>query len=92
MIEPINGLDLPGYFLGDFDYPEALIADLALPNLRLQFDIYHRQIIHGDVAMALRRTMPIIGHVQIASVPSRNEPDGEELNYRYLFNELDALG
>jgi hydroxypyruvate isomerase len=92
LLEPINGRNMPGYFLNDFGVAEKLIADLGLPNLKLQFDIYHRQIIHGDVTMALRRLMPITGHIQIASVPSRNEPDGEELNYPYLFEEIDRLG
>jgi 2-dehydrotetronate isomerase len=92
LIEPINGRNMPGYFLNDFGTAERLIAELALPNLKLQFDIYHRQILHGDVAMALRHLMPVTGHIQIASVPSRNEPDGEELNYRYLFEEIDRLG
>ncbi|MDH8517178.1 TIM barrel protein, partial [Klebsiella pneumoniae] len=63
-----------------------------MPNLKLQFDIYHRQIVHGDVTMALRQMMPMIGHIQIASVPSRNEPSAEELNYPFLFDELDRLG
>ena len=92
LLEPINGRNMPGYFLNDFGAAEKLIADLGLPNLKLQFDIYHRQIIHGDVVMALRRLMPITGHIQIASVPSRNEPDGEELNFPFLFDELDRLG
>ncbi len=92
MLEPINGRDMPGYFLNDVDVAAALIGELALPNVKLQFDIYHTQIIHGDVTTRLRRYMPIIGHVQIASVPSRNEPDSEELNYPYLFRELDLLG
>ena len=92
VIEPINNRDMPGYYLNDFKIAEVLIAELALPNLRLQFDIYHRQILHGDVTVALRRLMPIIGHVQIASVPSRNEPAGEELNCPFLFDELDRLG
>ncbi len=91
MLEPINGRDMPGYFLNDFRLAEQVIAELALPNLKLQFDIYHRQIMHGDVAMALRGLMPIIGHIQIASVPSRNEPDSEEVNYAYLFQQLDLL-
>jgi hydroxypyruvate isomerase len=91
VIEPINNRNMPGYYLNDFRLAEALIAELALPNLKLQFDIYHRQIMHGDVTTALRRLMPIIGHVQIASVPSRNEPAGEELNYPFLFDELDRL-
>jgi len=92
MIEPINGRDMPGYFLNDFAIAETVIGELRLPNLKLQFDVYHRQIIRGDVVMALRALMPIIGHVQIASVPSRNEPDSEELNYPYIFRELDLLG
>lgn len=92
LLEPINGRNMPGYFLNDFGVAEKLIAELGLPNLKLQFDIYHRQIIHGDVTMALRRLMPITGHIQIASVPSRNEPDGEELNYPYLFEEIGRLG
>lgn len=92
VLEPINNRDIPGFFLNDFDVAETLIRDLALANVRLQFDIYHRQILHGDVAVALARLMPLIGHVQIASVPSRNEPDGEELNYPFLFGELDRLG
>jgi 2-dehydrotetronate isomerase len=91
LLEPINGRDMPGYFLDDFGFAEALIVELALPNLKLQFDIYHRQIMHGDVTMALRRLLPIAGHIQIAGVPSRHEPDGEELNYPFLFAELDRL-
>ncbi|OHV79723.1 2-oxo-tetronate isomerase [Ensifer sp. LCM 4579] len=92
VIEPINGRNMPGYFLNDFGSAERVISELGHANLKLQFDIYHRQIIHGDVTMALRRLMPITGHIQIASVPSRHEPDGEELNYPYLFEEIDRLG
>ena len=92
MLEPINPRGVPGYFLNDFNKTETLITELALPNVKLQFDIFHRQILHGDVTFALRRTLPIIGHIQIASIPSRNEPDGEELNYAYLFAQLDRLG
>ncbi|CAN7735007.1 hydroxypyruvate isomerase family protein [Phyllobacterium sp. LjRoot231] len=91
MIEPINARNMPGYYLNDFNAAEQLITKLGLANLKLQFDIYHRQIMHGDVVMALRRLMPIIGHIQIASVPSRHEPDGEELNYPYLIEEIDRL-
>jgi hydroxypyruvate isomerase len=92
LLEPINGRNMPGYFLNDFAWTVALIAELGLPNVKLQFDIYHRQILHGDVTMALRALLPVSGHVQIASVPSRHEPDGEELNYPFLFAELDRLG
>jgi hydroxypyruvate isomerase len=92
VIEPINPRNVPGYFLNDFGLARDVIFDLKIPNLKLQFDIYHCQIIHGDVTMRLREMMPIIGHIQIASIPSRNEPDGEELNYPFLFDELDRLG
>ncbi|SHJ75754.1 hydroxypyruvate isomerase [Bradyrhizobium lablabi] len=92
VIEPINPRNVPGYFLNDFNFARDLIVELEIPNLKLQFDIYHCQIIHGDVTMRLREMMPIIGHIQIASIPSRHEPDGEELNYPFLFKELDRLG
>ena len=92
LIEPINGRDMPGYFLNDFNFAANLIADLALPNLKLQYDIYHRQIIHGDVMVSLEKFMPIIGHVQIASVPKRNEPLTGELDDARIFKHLDALG
>ncbi|MGH6755495.1 MAG: 2-oxo-tetronate isomerase [Bradyrhizobium sp.] len=92
VIEPINPRDVPGYFLNNFDFAANLIDELKMPNLKLQFDIYHRQIVHGDVTIALRKMMLMIGHIQIASVPSRNEPAGEELNYPFLFDELDRLG
>lgn len=92
LIEPINRRDVPGYLLDDFDAAEALLAELARPNLKLQFDLYHRQILHGDVTMALRRLLPAIGHVQVAGVPARQEPDAGELNLPFLFAELDRLG
>lgn len=92
LIEPINRRSTPGYFLCDFALAERVVREIQRPNLRLQFDMFHRQILHGDVAMALGRLMPLIGHIQIASVPSRQEPDGEELNYPFLFAELDRLG
>ncbi|MGB5905437.1 MAG: 2-oxo-tetronate isomerase [Xanthobacteraceae bacterium] len=92
VIEPINPRDVPGYFLNDFTFARDLITELNHPNLKLQFDIYHCQIVHGDVTMRLREMMPMIGHIQIASVPSRNEPGSEELNYSFLFDELDRLG
>lgn len=92
MIEPINGRDMPGYFLNDFRLAERIISELALPNVKLQFDIYHRQIIHGDVIRGLETLMPLIGHVQIASVPHRHEPGTGELDDFRLFATLDALG
>lgn len=92
VLEPINGRDMPGYFLNDFNVAADLIQELALPNLKLQFDIYHRQILHGDVVMGLRQMMPIIGHIQTAGVPDRHEPDTGELDADFVFSELDRLG
>ncbi len=92
LIEPINARDMPGYFLNDFNYAADLIADLGYANLKLQFDIYHRQIIHGDVLNGLKTLMPIIGHVQIAAVPLRHEPGTGELDDFRILSELDELG
>ncbi len=92
LIEPINGRDMPGYFLNDFSFAADLIAKMNLPNLKLQFDIYHRQILHGDVMKGLDAMMPIIGHVQTASVPKRNEPGTGELDDARIFRHLDELG
>jgi 2-dehydrotetronate isomerase len=92
VIEPINGRDMPAYFLNDFAWAAALITELDLPNLKLQFDIYHRQIMHGDVTKALEAMMPLIAHVQIAGVPDRHEPDSGELDAAHVFAALDRLG
>jgi hydroxypyruvate isomerase len=92
LIEPLNHRDAPGYFLDDVDHAHALICEMAIPNLKLQFDVYHCQILHGDVTTRLREMLPVIGHIQVASVPSRHEPDDEELNYPFLFAEFDRLG
>ena len=92
VIEPINRRDMPAFFLNDFGYAAELIGRLGLPRLKLQYDIYHRQILHGDVVKSLEAMMPIIGHVQVASVPARNEPGTGELNDDYVFRRLDDLG
>ncbi|RUT32821.1 hydroxypyruvate isomerase [Arsenicitalea aurantiaca] len=92
LIEPLNRRDMPGYLLDDFGMAADLIADLARPNLKLQFDIYHRQILHGDVTRALEATLPITGHVQLASVPLRNEPGTGELDDFAILRTLDRLG
>jgi 2-dehydrotetronate isomerase len=92
VIEPINGRDMPGYFLDNFDRAVGFIAETNLPHVQLQFDIYHRQILHGDVIMALRRFAPLIGHIQVASVPDRHEPLSGELDDLRIFTEIDAVG
>jgi hydroxypyruvate isomerase len=92
MIEPLNPRDAPGYLLNDFGQAKQLIAELGHPNLRLQFDIYHRQIIHGDVLRGLEEFLPITGHIQIASVPGRNEPTTGELNDRRILRAIESMG
>jgi hydroxypyruvate isomerase len=92
MLEPLNLVDNPGYFLCDFNLAASIIRKLDLPNVRLQYDIYHRQMLHGDLVAGLREMMPIIGHVQFAGVPGRNEPDDSEIDYGFVFGELDRLG
>lgn len=92
VVEPINRRDMPGYFLDDFGYAAALIAGMKLPNLKLQYDVYHRQILHGDVIRSLEALMSIVGHVQIAAVPERHEPGTGELDDARIFATLDDLG
>lgn len=92
VIEPINGRDMPGYFLNDFNRAVDFIGEMDAGHLKLQFDVYHRQILHGDVITALRQMAPVIGHIQIASVPERHEPLTGELDDRKIFAEIDAIG
>ncbi|WP_017778253.1 2-oxo-tetronate isomerase [Paraburkholderia kururiensis] len=92
LMEPINTRDMPGYFLNRQDDAHAIRAEVGAPNLKVQFDCYHCQIVEGDLAMKLKRDFAGIGHIQIAGVPERHEPDIGELNYPYLFELIDALG
>ena len=92
MIEPINTRDMPGYFLTTPEQATALMPRVGAANLALQFDVYHTQIMVGDVTRRLERYFPQIGHVQIAGVPERHEPDTGEINYPAIFRALDRLG
>lgn len=92
LIEPINRRDMPGYFLNSQAHAHALRAESGAPNVMVQMDFYHAQIVEGDLATTFRKYFSGIGHVQIASVPGRNEPDDGEVNYPYLFRLLDQLG
>ena len=94
LIEPINRRDIPGYLLNRQDDAHEIVADVNAPNLRVQMDLYHCQIVEGDVAMKLRKYLPTgrVGHLQIAGVPDRHEPDIGELYHPYLFELIDALG
>jgi len=94
LLEPINGRDMPGFFLSRQDQAHALVGEIGAANVKVQMDLYHCQIVEGDLAMKIRQYLPTgrVGHLQIAGVPERHEPDVGEVNYPYLFQLLDALG
>lgn len=92
LIEPINTRDMPGFFLNRQDQAQAICKEVGAANLKVQFDFYHCQIVEGDVISKLRRDFAGVGHIQIAGVPDRHEPDLGELNYAWLFEEIDRLG
>jgi len=92
MIEPINTRDMPGYFLTTPEQADAIVDQVGAANLFLQFDVYHAQIMVGDVSRRIERLFPRIGHVQVAGVPERHEPDTGELDFRAVFRLLDRLG
>lgn len=93
LIEPINRRDFPGYLLTHQEEAHAIVQELNCPNLQVQMDLYHCQIVEGDVAMKIRQYLPTgrVGHIQIAGVPERHEPDTGELNYAYVLGVLDAV-
>jgi hydroxypyruvate isomerase len=91
LIEPINSRETPNYLLTTQAQAHAIRAEIGAANLKVQMDLYHAQIVEGDLAEKLRRYLPHIGHVQIAGVPGRHEPDAGEVNYAYLFRVLDDL-
>ena len=92
LIEPLNGRDVPGYFLATATQAAALIRDLDLPALKMMFDCYHVQIMEGDLTHRLAEFLPLIGHIQIAAVPDRGTPDHGEVDYRHIAAEIDRLG
>ena len=91
VIEPINTRDVPGYFLNRQDEAHAVRAEVGVANLKVQMDFYHCQIVEGDLAMKLKKYVRDVGHIQIAGVPERHEPDIGEVNYPYLFALMDEL-
>ena len=91
LIEPLNPRDMPNYLLSTQKDAHAVRQDVGLSNLRVQMDLYHAQVVEGDLTEKIRRWLPHIGHFQIAGVPDRNEPDQGEVNYAFLFKLLDEL-
>lgn len=91
LIEPLNHHDAPNYFLQTSKQAKDIIEEVNKENLKLMFDCYHLQIMEGDISRRLADLMPHIGHIQIASIPDRSEPDEGELNYKYIFKVLEDL-
>jgi hydroxypyruvate isomerase len=93
LIEPINTRDIPRFFLNRQDHAHELLGEIGAPNVKVQMDLYHCQVVEGDVAMKIRQYLPTgrVGHFQIAGVPQRHEPDFGELNYGYLFDVIDEV-
>jgi 2-dehydrotetronate isomerase len=93
LLEPINPRDIPGFFLNRQDEAHQLLSEVAALNVQVQMDLYHCQIVEGDVAMKIRQYLPTgrVGHFQVAGVPQRHEPDVGELNYEYLFGVIDEV-
>ncbi|MFT3989570.1 hydroxypyruvate isomerase family protein [Aestuariivirga sp.] len=92
LLEPINQRDKPGYMLRNTAHALRVIRELGHGNVKLMFDCYHVQITEGDVTERFEAALPFIGHVQIAAAPSRQEPDGGELNYEYVLGAMKTLG
>ena len=92
MIEPLNDRDAPNYFISHQRDAVELIKQVDRPNVKLQLDLYHAQIMDGDLSTLIQDLTPFIGHIQIASVPERHEPSEGEIDYPHLFKVLDSAG
>jgi len=92
LIEPINTRDIPGFFLNYTKQAKAIIEEVGSDNLFIQYDIYHMQIMEGDLARTIEANLSQIAHIQLADNPGRNEPGTGEINYEFLFRYLDTVG
>jgi hydroxypyruvate isomerase len=92
LIEPINTTDIPGFFLCGTEQAAQLVSDVCSSNLLIQYDIYHMQVMEGDIARTVQKHLARIAHVQLADNPGRNEPGTGEINYPFLFRYLDEIG
>lgn len=92
LLEPLNTRDTPGFFLSRSDQALSILDEAACDNLFLQYDVYHAQVMEGDLANTLERHLPRIGHIQIADNPGRHEPGSGEINYPFLFRHLERIG
>lgn len=92
LLEPINTFDIPGFFVNRTAQALAILDQVGADNALVQYDIYHAQRMEGELAATLQRCLPRIGHIQVADNPGRHEPGTGEINFRYLFERLDAWG
>lgn len=92
LVEAVNTYDIPNFYLSRSAQVEALIKRVNHPNLYFQYDIYHMQRMEGELTATMERLFNHIAHIQLADNPGRHEPGTGEINYRYLFNQLDAMG
>ena len=92
LIEAINTRDIPGFFLNTQSQAFDILQEVSADNLMLQMDLYHMQIMEGDLAIKLSKYATQCGHVQVAGVPKRNEPDTGEVHYPFLYDHLDGIG
>lgn len=92
LLEPINPIDIPGYYLNRSSQALALMDEIGADNLFLQYDIYHAQRVEGELALSMQKYLPRIAHMQLADNPGRHEPGTGEINYAFLFRFLDQIG
>jgi hydroxypyruvate isomerase len=92
LLEAINTRDMPGFVVSTQKESHAICEEVGAPNLKMQMDLYHMQVMEGDLATKLKQYASKCGHIQIAGCPERNEPNTGEVRYEYLFRLIDAIG
>jgi hydroxypyruvate isomerase len=92
LIEPINTVDIPGFYLSRTTQAAAILVEVGADNLFIQYDLYHAQRMEGELAATVQKYLPRIGHIQLADNPGRHEPGTGEMNYQFLLAHLDRIG
>ena len=92
LIEPVNTIDVPGFFVATSKFALELIGAAGTGNIGLQYDIYHMQVMEGNLAQTIESNLTRISHIQVADNPGRHEPGTGEINYPFLFGFIDRIG
>lgn len=92
LLEPVNSRDIPGFFVDRPSLGLSILAAAGVKNLKLQYDVYHAQVMEGDLVNTIEREFDRIGHIQVADNPARHEPGTGEINYPFVFRRIDELG